>query len=155
MGLELPSISTYKRIFEEVRLFIGRVYEKHQSHFIKEITEAYQNEGECGWDMAVDGAYDSKGRSAELCKVLAVDLRTKRIHSEVVNLPKQAGSGRMEKEGFHRMPRWVQSRDLFIRSIATDRSPMYGTEINSYNMQFGKQIEWRLVPDMWTFIFGR
>ncbi|CAJ0606061.1 unnamed protein product [Cylicocyclus nassatus] len=91
--------------------------------------------------------YDSRGHSAELRKVLAVDLRTKRIHSEVVNCSETGRiSRKMEKKGFHRMLRWLQSRDFPIRSIATDRSPMYGTEINSYNVEIGEQIEWRLDP---------
>ncbi|CAJ0608696.1 unnamed protein product [Cylicocyclus nassatus] len=110
------------------------------------VPEIDKNDGGAAWDIAVDGAYDSRGHSAELCKVLAVDLKTKLcIHSEVVNRSETGQiSQRMEKEGFRRMLRWLHSRGIPIRSIATDRSAVFGKEINLYNAECGEKIEWKL-----------
>ncbi|CAJ0589539.1 unnamed protein product [Cylicocyclus nassatus] len=146
MGLVLPSMSTYKERFEEVTPCIEAVYERHQNRIIDEIRAVYQNDP---WDIAVDGAYDSRGHSAELCKVLAVDLRTKLcIHTEVLERSETDNiSQRMEKEGFRRMLRWFKSREIPIRSVATDRSAVFGKEIKSYNKEYGETIEWKL--DRW------
>ncbi|CAJ0606825.1 unnamed protein product [Cylicocyclus nassatus] len=158
MGLVLPSMSAYKDRFEEVTPCIEAVYERHQNRIIDEIRAVCQNDP---WDIAVDGAYDSRGHSAELCKVLAVDLRTKLcIHTEVLERSETDNiSQRMEKEGFRRMLRWFKSREIPIRSVATDRSAVFGKEIKSYNKEYGETTSGSWIggiwPDTLTIIFTR
>ncbi|CAJ0601626.1 unnamed protein product [Cylicocyclus nassatus] len=100
------------------------------------------------WYIAVDGAYDSRGFSAEFCKVLAVDMKTKLcIHTEVVERRQTGGkSGLMEKLGFHNMLRWFRSQRIPIRSVSTDRNLMYQKEIGEYNSEFGENVRWYLDP---------
>ncbi|CAJ0603344.1 unnamed protein product [Cylicocyclus nassatus] len=158
-------MNAYKRVFTELRSPIEVVHEKHENRTIQQIRTAYEREGcPTPWDIAVDDAFDSRGHSAELCKVLAVDLRTKLcIHTEVVSR-REAGklgkhqppqterefvsrnvSGAME-EGFRRLLRWLRSRDIPVGSISTDRSAMYGKEIELYNAESRQNIEWHLDP---------
>ncbi|CAJ0597862.1 unnamed protein product [Cylicocyclus nassatus] len=115
LGLGLPSLSAYKRVFTELRPSIEVVHEKHRNRTIQQIRTAY----EVKWlknnakdvplpGTAVDGAFDSRSHSAELCKVLAVDLKIKLcIHTEVVSRRETGNvSGAMEKEGFRRLLRF-------------------------------------------------
>ncbi|CAJ0599634.1 unnamed protein product [Cylicocyclus nassatus] len=148
-GLALPSQSTFNRIFYEMRPSINTVYQKHQDSTLQRIKAAYEREGEpTPWDIAVDGAYDSRGFSAEFCKVLAVDMKTKLcIHTEVVERRQTGGkSGLMEKLGFHNMLRWFRSQRIPIRSVSTDRNLMYQKEIGDYNTEFGENVRWYLDP---------
>ncbi|CAJ0595616.1 unnamed protein product [Cylicocyclus nassatus] len=136
-------------IFDELATSVDIVYEKHQKNVIQKIRAAYEDDGvPTSWNIAVDGAFDSRGFTAKICRVLAVDLRTNLcIHTEVVHYSETANiSGRMEKEGFRRMLRWLRSNDIPIHSIATDRSSMYGSEIASFNGVFDKSVEWFFDP---------
>ncbi|CAJ0590513.1 unnamed protein product [Cylicocyclus nassatus] len=157
-NVALPSRSAFYDVFKALRPSIAQVYERHQNDVIQIIRNAYEvimTSGEAereeqlhGWDIAVDGAFDSRGFSADFCKVLAVDLKTNLcIYTELVHRSETAGvSGRMEKEGFHRLLRWFRSRSIEINSISTDRSTVYGTEIRQFNAEFNTDIKWFLDP---------
>ncbi|CAJ0589042.1 unnamed protein product [Cylicocyclus nassatus] len=113
---------------------------------------------ELSTSAAIDGAYDSRGHSADFGKVLAIDLKLdytcilklctgqKQVAPE--KNPSHSGtqinivggkSGRMGKAGFHRILRWFRSMNVPIHSISTDRSYAFKTEIESYNAEYGDQ----------------
>ncbi|CAJ0607184.1 unnamed protein product [Cylicocyclus nassatus] len=145
MNLLLPCSTTFYKNFKRIIPSIETVYDKHEAQTIVRIKNAYENEVQPGWNIAIDGAYDSRGHSADFCKVLAIDLKTGLcVHTEVVHRSETGGkSGRMEKAGFHRILRWFRSKNIPIHSISTDRSYAFKTEIESYNAEYGDQVEKR------------
>ncbi|CAJ0597585.1 unnamed protein product [Cylicocyclus nassatus] len=142
MNLLLPCSTTFYKNFRRIIPSIETVYDKHEAQTIVRIKNAYENEVQPGWNIAIDGAYDSRGHSADFCKVLAIDLKTGLcVHTEVVHRSETGGkSGRMEKAGFHRILRWFRSMNIPIHSISTDRSYAFKTEIESYNAEYGDQV---------------
>ncbi|CAJ0603881.1 unnamed protein product [Cylicocyclus nassatus] len=85
-NVAVPSKSAFYRIFDDLATSIDIVYEKHQKNVIQKIRAAYENDGVLtAWNIAIDGAFDSRGFTAKICRVLAVDLQTSLcIHTEVV-----------------------------------------------------------------------
>ncbi|CAJ0608320.1 unnamed protein product [Cylicocyclus nassatus] len=149
VNVALPGKTTFYDMFEEMRPVIKYVYDKREELVIQEIESIYEAEGQPrAWDIAVDGAYNSRGHTAAFCKLLAVDLKTNLcVHTEVLHRSETGGvSGRMEKEGFRRLLRWFHSRNITLRSVSTDRSAMYGNEIRQFNSDFNTDIQWYLDP---------
>ncbi|KAL6731149.1 hypothetical protein Aduo_002052 [Ancylostoma duodenale] len=97
-----------------------------------------------GWDIAVDGVYDSRGFIVYYCKVLAVDLKTRLcIRTEVVHISETGGiSGHMEREGFRQSLRWFADRSLPVRSVTSDRDAHFKTVIDEVNSTLFWDMEW-------------
>ncbi|KAL6730648.1 hypothetical protein Aduo_001603 [Ancylostoma duodenale] len=94
-------------------------------------------------DIAVDGAYDSRGLSAVLRKVLAVDSRTNLcIHTEVVQRSETDGiSGRIER-GFRRSLLWFADQDLRFRPATNDRNTHFKTVIDEMIQVLSWEMQW-------------
>ncbi|EYC22896.1 hypothetical protein Y032_0016g3010 [Ancylostoma ceylanicum] len=109
------------------------------------VKSAYWEQGlHDGWDIAADGAYDSRGFSAYYCKVLAVNLKTRLcIHTEVVHSSETGEiGGRMEKEGFRRFLLWFADQGLQIRSVTSDRHAHFKAVIDELNRSLSWNMEW-------------
>ncbi|CAJ0594592.1 unnamed protein product [Cylicocyclus nassatus] len=148
MSLLLPSRTAFYKFFKRIRPAIETVYDRYEARTILDIKSAYENQRLEGWNIAIDGAYDSRGHSADFCKVLAVDLQTGLcVHTEVVYRKETGGkSGLMEKIGFHRILRWFRSMNIPLHSISTDRSYALKTEVDSYNAEYDAHIRWHVDP---------
>ncbi|KAK6027628.1 hypothetical protein OSTOST_06339 [Ostertagia ostertagi] len=73
----LFSKTFYIEVFKWTEPAVEKVYRSHQELVLKRIGE--------GLNLAADGAYDSRGYSALICKVVLLDLRTNLIlHTEVL-----------------------------------------------------------------------
>ncbi|KAL6726769.1 hypothetical protein Aduo_008704 [Ancylostoma duodenale] len=139
------SNTTFKRISRKLTAPIMKVYERHRADVIEIVKAAYWQDGIYdGWDIAVDGAYDSRGHSASFCKVLAIDLKTKLcIHTEVVHCSETDGvSGRMEREGFRRLLLWFDEHGLPIRSVTSDRHAHFKRVLDEMNELLSWDMKW-------------
>ncbi|EYC15178.1 hypothetical protein Y032_0037g3365 [Ancylostoma ceylanicum] len=92
-----------------------------------------------GLHIAADGAFDSRGYSALIGKVVMVDLETSLIlHTEVLHRSETNGSSsQMEVEGLRRLLRWLSSDGWSISSITTDRNRSFATLLDEMKDEIG------------------
>ncbi|KHJ80367.1 hypothetical protein OESDEN_19959 [Oesophagostomum dentatum] len=154
LHMALFSDTYYWKIFELTKQAVDKVYNRHEDHVMDVIENNYQA-GE-GLHLAADGAYDSRGYSALIGKVVLSDtvtkliLRTEVLHrsetgtqilSSSHRLPQQSFIGgisqHMELEGIRRLFRWVASRGLTVASLTTDRSRSVGKLLRDMESEIG------------------
>uniref|UniRef100_A0A914EEN4 Transposase n=1 Tax=Acrobeloides nanus TaxID=290746 RepID=A0A914EEN4_9BILA len=112
-------------------LMSRRVYDRYKHHWVDPaISEMYEDQKERAIEaapkplrIASDGQYDSRGYSAEMCCVLAMDEVTKRILTFAVVDKSEVGgvSNRMEKFGTQRVVEELQGRNLEISGVTIDK----------------------------------
>ncbi|RCN34897.1 hypothetical protein ANCCAN_19259 [Ancylostoma caninum] len=148
------SKSTFHNVFEKLGPSIERVYKKHQLATFEVVKSAYEADGiQDGWDIAVTYSYDSWKFCAGLCKVLAVDLKTKLcLHSEVMHVANSDSERtRIKKEGLRFLLYWFADRGLKIRSVCVDGAGPLGRFIIGLN----KELSWEMERRIDTRLFAQ
>ncbi|KHJ82586.1 hypothetical protein OESDEN_17720, partial [Oesophagostomum dentatum] len=137
LRLSLFSDTYYWKIFSLTKPAIEKVYSRHEEHVMDVVISNYQA-GE-GLHLAADGAYDSRGYSALIGKVVLSDTATKLIlRTEVLHRSETGNiSQRMEIEGIRRLFRWISARNLSIASLTTDRSRAVGKLLSDMEGEIG------------------
>ncbi|RCN27217.1 hypothetical protein ANCCAN_27050 [Ancylostoma caninum] len=135
--MSLFSSTFFWKIFSIAKPVIEAVYCRHENHIMEVVRSHY--EGESGLQLAADGAYDSRGYSALIGKVVLSDTLTKLIlRTEVLHRSETAGiSQRMEIEGLRRLLRWISAEGLTVASLTTDRSRSVGKLLREMEEETG------------------
>ncbi|KAK5971324.1 hypothetical protein GCK32_000711 [Trichostrongylus colubriformis] len=116
-ALKESNPASLEQVFNWTEPAIEDVYHSHQQ-FVLEMVRGSSGT-ERGLHLAADGAYDSRGYSALIGKVVIADTRTKLVlHTEVLHRSETGGvSGRMEIEE-NRSKRWVPSATTMTDGIS-------------------------------------
>ncbi|EYC33765.1 hypothetical protein Y032_0002g974 [Ancylostoma ceylanicum] len=146
-NVDLVSKSTFHDVFEKLGPSIERVYKKHQLDTFEVVRAAYEADFiRDGWDISVTYSHHSSKFCSGLCKVVAVDLKTKLcLHSEVLHVPSSGyDSTKVKHEGLRFIIYWFADRGLRIRSVCVDGTPWLGRVVLDLNKQLSWKMEWHI-----------
>ncbi|EYC15180.1 hypothetical protein Y032_0037g3365 [Ancylostoma ceylanicum] len=137
LRLSFVSDSFFWKWFMWCKPAIEKVYFQHQQKVLDVVRRKYAERE--GLHIAADGAFDSRGYSALIGKVVMVDLETSLIlHTEVLHRSETNGSSsQMEVEGLRRLLRWLSSDGWSISSITTDRNRSFATLLDEMKDEIG------------------
>ncbi|EYC21482.1 hypothetical protein Y032_0019g3848 [Ancylostoma ceylanicum] len=141
--------STFYHVFERMRPAIHRVYMKHQIDIFQRVKAAYEDDhANRGWNITVDCSYDRRALFAPMCKVQAVDLKTKlHLHTEVLQSSEADRlNGCKEVEGLRRLLHWFADRDIRIHSVSADMNPSFGRVVAEINRELSWDMQWYIDP---------
>ncbi|KAL6738079.1 hypothetical protein Aduo_011667 [Ancylostoma duodenale] len=122
---------------------MGKAPIQHQQKVLDVVRRKYG--GTEGLHIAADGAFDSRGYSGLIGKVVMVDLETSLIlHTEVLHRSETNGSSfQKEVQGLRRLLRWLSRDGWSISSITTIRNRSFATLLDEMKHEIGS------VPHFW------